>query len=200
MPKTIYMPLPPKRTAFQIGIDKWPHLWMVPGNRWISHTHNMWLWGHSLFKISSPRPVFYGTKWLLWCPHKQRPTFHSKWRIDKGLIKMGKHNKSLKVAVQGLDYYGPPLMHSFIHSFIQLCLRHNCLWTSSFKLRDGWLYELTKDWLQVVWNRRPIALLRKQGMLELDAFKGHSTLKIRSDWCNEYWSSGHTWSEDFVTT
>jgi hypothetical protein len=24
----------------------------------------------------------------------------------------GKHNESLKVAVQGLDYYGPPLIHS----------------------------------------------------------------------------------------
>jgi hypothetical protein len=26
-----------------------------------------------------------------------------------------KHNRSLKVAVQGLDYYGPPLKHSFIY-------------------------------------------------------------------------------------
>jgi hypothetical protein len=29
----------------------------------------MWLWGHSLFKISSPGLVLYGTKWLLWRPH-----------------------------------------------------------------------------------------------------------------------------------
>jgi hypothetical protein len=41
---------------------------------------------------------------------------HSKCRIDKGLIEKGKHNRTLKVAVQGLDYYGPPLIHSFIHN------------------------------------------------------------------------------------
>jgi hypothetical protein len=27
-------------------------------------------------------------------------------------------NRSLKVAVQGPDYYGPPLIHQFIHSFL----------------------------------------------------------------------------------
>jgi hypothetical protein len=41
-------------------------------------------------------------------------TFYSKCRTDKGLTKKGKYNRSLKVAVQGPDYYGPPLMHSFI--------------------------------------------------------------------------------------
>jgi hypothetical protein len=45
-------------------------LWKVPRRGWISHTYPMWLWGHSLFKILSPEPVLYGTKWLLWCPHK----------------------------------------------------------------------------------------------------------------------------------
>jgi hypothetical protein len=44
-------------------------------------------------------------------PKKLSPTLHSKCRIDKGLIKKGKHNRSLKVAVQGPDYYGPPLIH-----------------------------------------------------------------------------------------
>jgi hypothetical protein len=66
-----------------------PHLRKVPGKRWIRQTHPMWLWGHSLFKISSPRPVFHGTKWLPWRPHKQSPTFHLKCRIDKGLINRG---------------------------------------------------------------------------------------------------------------
>jgi hypothetical protein len=33
--------------------------------------------------------VFYGTKWLLWCPHKQSPTFHSKCRIAEGLTIKG---------------------------------------------------------------------------------------------------------------
>jgi hypothetical protein len=45
-------------------------LWKVPRRRWISHTYPVWLWGHSLFKISSPGPVLYGTKWILWRPHK----------------------------------------------------------------------------------------------------------------------------------
>ena len=35
--------------------------------------------------------------------------------------------------------------------------------------------EFMKDWLLVVWNRRPGALPSKQGMLVLDAFKGHLT-------------------------
>jgi hypothetical protein len=50
-------------------------------------THHMWLWGYSLYKILSPGPVFYGTKWLLWRPPKQSSTFNSKCRIDKGLTK-----------------------------------------------------------------------------------------------------------------
>jgi hypothetical protein len=32
-----------------------------------------------------------------------------------------------------------------------------------------------KDWLLVVWNRRPGAILRKQGMLVMDVFNGHLT-------------------------
>jgi hypothetical protein len=110
--RTIYRTLSCKRTPFQTGTDRWPHLWMVPAKRRISHTHPMWFWGYSLFKISSPGPVLYGTKWLLWRPHKQSPTFHSKCRIDKVLRKKkGKHNRSMKITVEGLDYYDPPLMH-----------------------------------------------------------------------------------------
>jgi hypothetical protein len=89
----------------------------------INHTHPLWLWGHGLFKILSPGSVFYGTKWLLSCPHKLSPTFHSKCGIDRGLIIKGKHNSSLKVAVEGPDYYGHPLC---IHSFI--ILWHICSW------------------------------------------------------------------------
>jgi hypothetical protein len=38
---------------------------------------------------------------------------------------------------------------------------------------NGWMTnELMRDWLQVVWNRSGV-LLRKQGILVLDAFKGH---------------------------
>jgi hypothetical protein len=57
-----------KRTHFQTGIGRWPHLRKVPRRRWISHTYPMWLWGHSLLKIYSPGPYFNGTKWLLWRP------------------------------------------------------------------------------------------------------------------------------------
>jgi hypothetical protein len=32
---------------------------------------------------------FYGIKWLLWRPHKESPTFHVKWRINKMLAKKG---------------------------------------------------------------------------------------------------------------
>jgi hypothetical protein len=56
-------------SPFQTRIDKWSNLWKLPTRRRISHTYPMWLWGHSLFKILSPGPVFYGTKWLLWHPH-----------------------------------------------------------------------------------------------------------------------------------
>jgi hypothetical protein len=37
-----------------------------------------------------------------------------------------------------------------------------------------------KDWLLVVWNRRPGALLRKQAMLVVDVFKGHLELEIKA--------------------
>jgi hypothetical protein len=37
-----------------------------------------------------------------------------------------------------------------------------------------------EDELEVVWNRRPSVLLIKQGMLVLDAFKGHIMLNARS--------------------
>jgi hypothetical protein len=45
----------------------------------------------------------------------------------------------------------------------------------------GWMTsDLMKDWLLVVWNRRPGALLRKRGMLVLDAFKGHLTPDVKA--------------------
>jgi hypothetical protein len=84
-----YWTLPPKRTPFQTRIDRWPNLWKVPTRRRFSHTYPMWLWGHSLFKISAPGQVLCGTKWLLWCPHNWSPTFHSECRINKGLSYRG---------------------------------------------------------------------------------------------------------------
>jgi hypothetical protein len=86
---TVYRTLSSKTTPFPIGTDEQSHLWKVPRGRWISHTCPMWLWGYSLFTISSPGPVLHGTKLLLWRPHKQRPTFYSKYGINRGLIKKG---------------------------------------------------------------------------------------------------------------
>jgi hypothetical protein len=59
-----------KGHLFKTGIDRWSNFWQVPTRRRISHTYPVWLWGHSLFKISSPGPVLYGTKPLLWRSHK----------------------------------------------------------------------------------------------------------------------------------
>jgi hypothetical protein len=121
--RTTYRTLSPTRTPFQTGIGRWSHLWKVPRSKWFSHTYPMWLWGHSLIKISSPGPVLHRTKRLLWCPHKQSPTFHS----SVGLIRRwskGKHNRSLMVAVQETDYYDPPLIHSLCGE--DLMGRHKC--------------------------------------------------------------------------
>jgi hypothetical protein len=40
--------------------------------------------------------------------------------------------------------------------------------------------ELMVEWLKEVWHRRPGALLKKRGMLVLDAFRGHLTEKVKT--------------------
>jgi hypothetical protein len=40
--------------------------------------------------------------------------------------------------------------------------------------------DLMEDWLLVVWNTRPGALLRKWAILVLDAFKGHLTPAVKA--------------------
>jgi hypothetical protein len=147
-----------------------------------SATHPMWLWGHSLYKISSPGPVLYGTKWLLWHPLKQSPTFHSKYRINKGLIKKGKHNRSLKVTVQGPDYYGPSFMHSFILStwkvFIHILF---CI-----LLELGKILILPKHWLSlciVLMNLGKLMVLQHVEVCgtHYSVFsKNHWTMKVAS--------------------
>lgn len=37
-----------------------------------------------------------------------------------------------------------------------------------------------RDWLQVVWDRRPREVLRKQGMLVLVASEGHLTMDTQA--------------------
>jgi hypothetical protein len=47
--------------------------------------------------------------------------------------------------------------------------------------KKGWMTEeLTVEWLKEVWHRRPGALLKKRGMLVLDAFRGHLTEKVKT--------------------
>jgi len=51
--------------------------------------------------------------------------------------------------------------------------------------------ELRKDWLLVEWNRRPGVLVGKQGMLVLDAYKGHLTLEIEATFTCCLIDTGH---------
>jgi hypothetical protein len=43
----------------------------VPRKRSKGNTNSTRVWGHSLFNISSPVPLFYGTRKLSWRPYKQ---------------------------------------------------------------------------------------------------------------------------------
>jgi hypothetical protein len=92
-------------------------MWKVPRRRWISHTYPTWLWGHSLFKISSAGPVLYETKQLLWRTHKESPTFHSECRINKKLIKRGSTIDHWKSRCKGRISWSTPYtcMHTYIH-------------------------------------------------------------------------------------
>jgi hypothetical protein len=132
--KTTYRTLSPKMTHFQTGIDRWPHLRKVP-RRWISHTYPMWLWGHSLFKISSPGPVFYGTKWLLWRPYEQSPTFHSKCRINKGVIKRGSKIDHWRSRCKGRILWSTP--YAFIRSFIHFIIGNKGLGRPGYDLKSN---------------------------------------------------------------
>lgn len=45
----------------------------------------------------------------------------------------------------------------------------------------GWMTEeLMKDWIDVVWNKRPGAMLQPKSLLVLDAFKGHTTDPVKN--------------------
>jgi hypothetical protein len=110
-----YRTLSSKRVSFQIGIDWWSHSRKVPKRGWISHTYPVWLWGCSPRQISSPGPVFYGTKWLLWRPHIQSPTLHSRCGISKVLIKRESTIDHCRSRCNG--WYGRPLIHTYTHTY-----------------------------------------------------------------------------------
>jgi hypothetical protein len=111
--RTIYRTLSSKRTHLQNGTNRLTYLQMVPWKKWIGHTHPMWLWGYSLFKILSLGPVFYRTKWLRWWPHKQSPTFPSQCWIDKELNKKGE----AQYITEGRSARAGRAHHLCIHSF-----------------------------------------------------------------------------------
>jgi hypothetical protein len=99
--------------------------------RRISHTYPMWLWGHSLLKISPPGPPFHGTRWLPWHPHKSNTTLHPKCGAVGGVKRRGMHNRSRKVAVHGPIWASPLFIHSFNLSppptHTQNCNSHNAM-------------------------------------------------------------------------
>jgi hypothetical protein len=105
---------------------RWPHLRKVPRRRRIGHAYPMWLWGHSLLKISSPGPVLHGTKWLLWRPHRQGPALHSKCRINKGLIERGSTIDRWRLWHKGRSIMAHT---SYPHSFKWLVQRLSCYYT-----------------------------------------------------------------------
>jgi hypothetical protein len=114
--RTTYRTLSPKRAPFQIGVDWWCHLRKVPRRKWISHTQPVWLWGCSSFKISSPGPVFRETKWLLWRPHIQSPTLHSRCGINTGLIKRGSTIDHWRSRCKDWCFWPTP--YTYIHTYI----------------------------------------------------------------------------------
>jgi hypothetical protein len=74
---------------------------------------------------------FYGAKWLLWRPHK----FHSKCRINKGLIKRGSTIDHWRSRCKG-RISGPPLIHTYI-------ITHQLLHSSSliqYSWQPFWRY------------------------------------------------------------
>jgi hypothetical protein len=76
----------------------------------------VWLWGCSSRKISSPGPVFHGTKWLLWRPHIQSRTLHSRCGINKGLIKRGSTIYHWRSRCKGWILWPTP--YTYIHTYI----------------------------------------------------------------------------------
>jgi hypothetical protein len=72
------------------------HIWNQYGKS--THEQNTILYSKLCMKCTqnNSTPVypptvspFYGTKWLLWCPHRQSPTLHLKCEINQGLIERG---------------------------------------------------------------------------------------------------------------
>jgi hypothetical protein len=117
--RATYKTLSPKRAHFQIGVEWWSHLRKVHRRRRISHTYPMLLWGCSSCEISSPGPVFHGTKWLLWRPHTRSPTLHSRCGINKGLIKRGSTIDHWKSRCKGRIFWPTP--HINIRTFTLYC-------------------------------------------------------------------------------
>jgi hypothetical protein len=120
--RTVYRTLSPKRTPFQIGIDRWPHC-----KRSLEEDESAihilcdceaiaYLRFHHLGQFFMEQSDYYDT------PHKQSPTFHSKCRINKGLIRRGSTIDHWKLWCKGWIIMAHP---SYISShFIEVCFQN----------------------------------------------------------------------------
>jgi hypothetical protein len=156
--RTTYRTLSPKRAPFQIGFDWWSHLRKVPRRRRISHTHPVWLWGCSSHKISSPGPVFHGTKWLLWSPHIQSPTLHSRCGIKEGLIKRGSTIDHWRSRCKEWILWPTPYTyihtykHTYIHTYIHTIFFLYCQHTIWLHNRDFVSVRLNVSFFKLIYE------------------------------------------------
>jgi hypothetical protein len=106
-----------KGHLFKLGLTDYPICERCIEDESATHTHTMGLWGCSSYEISSPGPVFHGTKWLLWRPQIQSPTLHSRYGINKEFIKRGSTIDHWRSRCKG-RIFCPILMHIYIHAHI----------------------------------------------------------------------------------
>jgi hypothetical protein len=111
--RTAYSILSPNRTPFQNGTDRQSYLRKVPRERWIWHTHPVRVWGRDLF-MSSPRPLFHGTRRLSWRPISRTPRFIRSVGLLKGSNR-GVHTiEPLKFAVQEPAFRPAPYIYIYV--------------------------------------------------------------------------------------
>jgi hypothetical protein len=115
--RTIYRTLLPKRTLFEIGISNDPICERCLEEQELS-THTLCdreAMAYLRFRHLGQFFFFFGTKWLLWRPHIQSPTLHSRFWIDTGLIKVEITIDLQRSRCKGWFCAPPPLMHTYTH-------------------------------------------------------------------------------------
>jgi hypothetical protein len=84
-----------------------------------------------VLKISSPGPVLHGANWLLWRPHIQGPTLHSRCGINKGLIKRGSTIQHWRSRCKGWILWPTP--YTYIHTYMHTL--HTYITCGALKIR-----------------------------------------------------------------